>query len=221
MNTYGPSGQTGNYLKPIVEDKKCWQCGQIEKTSRKYCEACGNSYDPSMPSTSRLTAPNTVPTAASALRGIQMANMRALVSIDHVNYAGFWVRFGAYLIDSILLVIGIGAMVVILAFTAGLSHMNHGLASLMINGLALLGVWFYFAGMESSEYQATCGKIFFGLRVTDTEGRKISFWRATGRYLAKFLSSLPFNVGYLMIAFTEKKQGLHDSLAGTVVVKHN
>jgi uncharacterized RDD family membrane protein YckC len=221
MNTYGPSGQTGNYFKPVAEDKKCWQCEQIETTSRKYCQNCGSSYDAAIPIKGRITTPNAVPTVSPALREVQMANMRGLVSTQDVNYAGFWVRFGAHIIDSLVLAIGIGTMSVVLGFTAGFSHMNSGLASLMISGLALLGIWFYFAGMESSEYQATCGKMTFGLQVTDTEGRRLSFWRATGRYFAQYLSAIPFNLGYLIIGFTEKKQGLHDILAGTVVVKRS
>ena len=73
--------------------------------------------------------------------------------------------------------------------------------------------------MESSSYQATIGKMICGLRVTDLNGNRISFERATGRYFAKFLSVMFFGFGFIMAGFTERKQGLHDLLAGTLVRK--
>ena len=77
----------------------------------------------------------------------------------------------------------------------------------------------YFAGMESSSWRATLGKRALGIQVTDVGGRRIFFARAIGRYFAKVISSLAFCIGFLMAAFTEKKQALHDILAGTLVVK--
>jgi uncharacterized RDD family membrane protein YckC len=73
--------------------------------------------------------------------------------------------------------------------------------------------------MESSGSQGTVGKIMCGLRVTDTQGQRISFGRATGRYLAKILSALTLFIGYLMVAWTRQKRGLHDFIAGTLVVR--
>lgn len=79
--------------------------------------------------------------------------------------------------------------------------------------------WLYEAGMESSKYQATLGKMALGMQVTDLNGQRISFGRATGRHFAKILSSMILMIGYIMVGFTERKQGLHDMLAGTLVVK--
>jgi uncharacterized RDD family membrane protein YckC len=80
--------------------------------------------------------------------------------------------------------------------------------------------WLYFAAMESSERQATIGKSVLSLRVTDYEGRRISFGRATGRFFAKIVSGMvPLLIGYIMAAFTEKKQALHDMIAGTLVLR--
>jgi uncharacterized RDD family membrane protein YckC len=73
--------------------------------------------------------------------------------------------------------------------------------------------------MTSSDRQATVGKIAVGLKVTDLYGQRISFARATGRHFAKILSAMVLFIGYIMVAFTERKQGLHDILAGTLVVK--
>jgi uncharacterized RDD family membrane protein YckC len=80
--------------------------------------------------------------------------------------------------------------------------------------------WLYFAGMESSERQATFGKSVMSLRVTNYEGQRISFGHATGRFFAKIVSGMvPLAIGYIMAAFTEKKQALHDLIAGTLVLK--
>ena len=85
--------------------------------------------------------------------------------------------------------------------------------------LAVFAGWLYFALMESSASQATIGKTACGLRVTDESGRRISFGRATGRYFAKIVSALIFLIGFMMVGWTRRKQGLHDLIAGTLVVK--
>ena len=72
--------------------------------------------------------------------------------------------------------------------------------------------------MESSVKRATLGKMALGIAVTDVDGRRITFMRATGRHFAKMISGLILLIGYLMAAWTKKKQGLHDILAGTLVV---
>jgi uncharacterized RDD family membrane protein YckC len=73
--------------------------------------------------------------------------------------------------------------------------------------------------MESSSYQATLGKMICGMKVTDLFGNRISFERATARHFAKWLSGLILGIGYIMVGFTERKQGLHDLLAGTLVLR--
>jgi len=77
----------------------------------------------------------------------------------------------------------------------------------------------YFALMESSSLQATIGKLVVGLRVTDIEGRRLTFSRATARTFAKFLSSMTAGVGYLLCGFTTKKQALHDLVANSLVLR--
>ena len=77
--------------------------------------------------------------------------------------------------------------------------------------------WLYEALMESSSYQSTLGKMIFGMKVTDLYGNRISFARATGRHFAKILSGMILCIGFIMVGLTERKQGLHDLLAGTLV----
>jgi uncharacterized RDD family membrane protein YckC len=79
--------------------------------------------------------------------------------------------------------------------------------------------WLYYAFFEASEFQATPGKMALGLIVTDEEGVRIGFGRATGRYFGKILSGLILYIGFMMAGWTQKKQALHDILAKTLVVR--
>ena len=120
-------------------------------------------------------------------------------------YAGFWRRFGAYLIDAILLAVVGGILNAIVGRTLG-------------NALGTLIFLGYFAYMESSPNQGTIGKMALGIKVTDLDGNPISFGRALGRNAAKFISAIILLIGFIMAAFTARKQALHDMIAGTLVV---
>jgi uncharacterized RDD family membrane protein YckC len=132
------------------------------------------------------------------------------------GYGGFWLRVVAYVIDAILL--GIAASVIGVATGGGmygdLEHLNYS-----GSGISLVVGWLYFALMESSERGATVGKMAVGLRVVTDQGHRLSFLNATGRYLAKFISAIILGIGFLMVAFSDRKRGLHDMIAGTLVVK--
>jgi uncharacterized RDD family membrane protein YckC len=134
-----------------------------------------------------------------------------------MNFAGFWIRVLAYIIDIIpLLIIGF-----VLALLSGEDLINTDPSAPLYSFTDLVGLIVgiaYFVGFESSAYQATPGKMALGLIVVDTDGRRISVGRAFGRYFAKILSGLVLLIGYIMVAFTERKQGLHDMIAGTLVV---
>ena len=91
--------------------------------------------------------------------------------------------------------------------------------TIMSSIMGILITWIYYAAFESSRHQATLGKMALGLRVTDCYGRPISYGRASARYFGKLLSSLILGLGYLMAAFTERKQALHDIMAGCLVIK--
>ena len=147
-------------------------------------------------------------------------------------YAGFWLRFVAIIIDFILVGIALGIPCGILfaglgmSMGAGMARQNPGLTIgpalgtvFMIEMFAVLVQWLYFAMMESSSWQGTVGKKALGLLVTDMDGRRISFGRATGRYFAKIISGMILMIGYIMAGFTEKKQALHDMMAGCLVIR--
>jgi uncharacterized RDD family membrane protein YckC len=141
-----------------------------------------------------------------------------------VTYAGFWWRFLAYLIDACVLsvvfvplgfIIGVG----ISAGGADVNSPTVPAVNIGLNGFQMLAMWLYYAFLESSSWQGTIGKKVVGLRVTDLYGNRISFGRATGRYFGMILSGMICFMCWLMIALTEKKQGLHDILASTLVLK--
>jgi uncharacterized RDD family membrane protein YckC len=143
------------------------------------------------------------------------------------NYAGFWIRVGAYLIDSIVLVVAQWLVFSVFGVSMlGADALDPAAADTLATGGAIaaysittIGGILYFALMESSAKQATLGKMALGLVVVDAEGNRISFLRALGRYFAKILSGLILFIGYIMVAFTERKQGLHDMICSTLVLK--
>ena len=159
---------------------------------------------------------------------------------ESLLYAGFWKRLVAALIDWILLsIVGLifflpflGVLLAGVGASAseydyyGHTHddLSAGLAiaSAVAWFFGFLGItivsWLYYALMESSSKRATLGKMAIGIEVTDMNGGRISFGRATGRFFAKYISGAIFYIGYFMAAFTQQKQALHDILAGCLVV---
>jgi uncharacterized RDD family membrane protein YckC len=154
-----------------------------------------------------------------------------------VSYAGFWKRLLAYIIDAIVLWIPSVAIQKMMGGDVAdeamkqaqlaspsdpqvlLTAMNHYYAAMSPAMLVLTVItWLYFAICESSPWQATPGKLALGIRVTDLQGNRISLPHALGRYAGKFLSAFILLIGFLMAAFTERKQALHDLIANTLVV---
>jgi uncharacterized RDD family membrane protein YckC len=147
-----------------------------------------------------------------------------------VEFAGFWNRFGASIIDGLILfAVELGIYTILGLFPWGLSWLLGGGGWFLWSWswwpfgflwfLSFFTSWLYFAGFECSSAQATPGKRALGLVVTNLNLERISFGRATARYFSKFFSELTLYIGYVMIGFTAKKQGLHDMIAGTLVFK--
>ncbi len=190
----------------------CSKCGAVVAEGASFCPACG------------------LPTG-----GIAGAVPVAGAGAPPPMYAGFWLRFVAYLIDSVILGIPSGIVIVVVLAATGVMGSIHGgipeepqaimalLGMTFILGvvtLVLVVTWLYFAGMESSSWQGTVGKRALGLYVTDLGGRAVSFGRASGRFFGKLISGLiPFAIGYIMAGFTAKKQALHDMIAGCLVLR--
>ena len=148
------------------------------------------------------------------------------------TYASGGKRFLAYIIDRILLHAVFSAVLFrwwwgfpfdwghdnfdINSMHFGFTHM--GFRFWEYSFLAGVVTMLYFSLMESSKYQATLGKIVLGIKVTDVHGAPITFPKALLRNLSKYLSAFILWIGYIMILFDERKQGLHDKIADTLVV---
>lgn len=153
-----------------------------------------------------------------------------------VEYAGFWWRFLAYVIDEIILsfvswmfimpILAIFGISLYSLKEAGLdpdnAFMYLGPMIGILTTISLLSTvvnWLYFAIMESSKIQGTLGKMLLKIKVTDYDGNRISFARATGRYFGKIISAMIIMIGYIMAGFTDRKQALHDIMASCYVIK--
>ena len=204
----------------------CSKCGASNAEGAAFCNACGQAIGGGIPvQAAGAPAP---PAGAPAAYSAPPAYGAAPAA---VHYAGFWLRFVAIFIDGIVLwfvgfivSLPFGVSMGMRGMFGRLPHDPEELARfyaamfpLML--LRLILNWLYFAFFESSAWQATLGKKALGLEVTDLAGRRISFGRATGRFFGKILSWATLTIGFIMAGFTEKKQALHDILAGTLVIR--
>lgn len=138
--------------------------------------------------------------------------------MNNVEYAGFWVRTGAALIDTVWMVIIILPLLTLIYGKAyWSSEVNfHGFWDFMLNyvapAIAVILFWVY--------KSATPGKMVLGLKIVDADtGEKPSTGRLIGRYFSYYLSMLPLFLGIIWVAFDQRKQGWHDKLANTLVVR--
>lgn len=204
----------------------CSMCGTQLKPGDRFCQKCGQ------------TVSSASPVAYAAQAGT------LAIGPTGTPYAGFWLRLVAELIDGLVLGIPLGLILlgcfVLLGGTAWM-HAHEGMhidpsqgaefatafvaavfAYLAFVILLLVTInWLYYSLMESSVHQATLGKMALSLRVTDMNGRRLSFAHATGRFFAKVLDRMiPLYIGFIMAGFTEKKQALHDMIASTLVIRN-
>lgn len=189
----------------------CSRCGASVEGAGSYCPNCG------APMAVVTPAPAGVPTAVAA---------------GSTVYAGFWRRFWAVFLDGIVLNIGSFPLVMLAMIPMGATfesfrgdeYSPEAFAAMFGTYLllAVLGTvvsWLYYALLESSGRQATVGKLATGIRVTGLHGERISFARASGRFFASVLTGMTFGLGYLTMFFTERRQSLHDKIAGTLVTR--
>ena len=197
----------------------CPKCGKETDALGKFCQWCGADI---------IANPVTPSATPEEEEGPDVG-----------IYAGLGRRFIAWIVDTILILL-IGIIVItFFSLTNGLRYAYYLLvqrapiAALteagtvdaavlpIITALGMLIIiipWLYYAGFESSRSQATPGKLLMLIVVTDLEGNKPTFARATLRQFAKIISTLIFFLGFLMIGLTKKRQGLHDKIAGCLVL---
>ena len=202
----------------------CSKCGAALAANSAFCQTCGNPVAPVYSATAGAISPH--------------AGVGAIAYAANVVYAGFWLRFAAFLIDS--LIVGAATIALIVPFffliggAAWLETLpRHRFAPFESGQLApflttiftlaaisLLLKWLYFAYLESGEQQGTWGKMLLGIYVTDLSGQRLTFGRASGRFFAKMVSGLvPLWIGYIMAGFTERRQALHDMIASCLVLR--
>lgn len=206
----------------------CSSCGQSIPDASAFCPQCGRP-------TAIATPPGTA-TAGTVAPAIALAPAAAVPVAPGLVYAGFWLRFVAYIIDTVLLSAFELMLILILVAIFGLGgaihtwsenpDVNSIFTATVILAIVLFAVsifaiiWLYYACMESSRYQGTLGKMALGLIVTDLQVRRVSFARASGRFFAKIITGLiPLCIGYIMAGFTAKKQALHDMIASCLVLR--
>ena len=208
----------------------CSKCGVAVADGTSFCGSCGQP----------IVGYSVAPSTAAPYAGGGVVAPLAVAAVGGRAFAGFWLRFVAYLIDSLLAMVVMGIVVALaIGFLGGeffrehLEEMGRGMngpnpvfPAMLVLSIATFVVvvlvlsWLYFAGMESSEHQGTLGKMALGLVVTDMNGLRISFARASGRFFAKIITGLvPLYIGYIMAGFTEKKQALHDMIASCLVLR--
>lgn len=177
------------------------------------------SFEPLLPSSSPWAAeiPPPIPTPVTQEAALE--------------YAGFWRRFAAAFLDGIVLwAVSVPFFVLWILPHFGLTvdqfetltserQMEIGGGYLLYGIVTLLTEFMYFALFESSRRRATLGRIALGIQVVDVHGQRIHLGRALGRRLARFLSSLTIGIGFLVQLFTRRRQALHDTVAGTLVVR--
>jgi uncharacterized RDD family membrane protein YckC len=199
----------------------CPKCGKETDASGKFCQWCGSDIEVVAPRAVMKTEPEE---EEAPLTG---------------NYAGLGRRFFAFIIDAIILFIFIAVGAAFFNLVQGMRYFYYitiqraPVSALTEAGtmdaavtpiIASLGVlfiiipWLYFAGFECSRGRGTPGKTLLRIMVTDRDGNRISFARATLRHLAKFISVLIIFIGFIMIGLTKKRQGLHDKIAGCFVL---
>ena len=175
----------------------------------------------------------TTPTAhdqppADPYRAPEVEQMQPIDRRD-VVYAGFLRRFAAWFLDMLILAVTVGLLMALFGPEQPQVEMGDDVGQVLRDAmltpanafsslLQLLAAMLYFTLQESSSVQATVGKRAMGIKVTDLDGNRLGFGRALGRWVAATLSYLTLMIGFVMAAFTARKQALHDVIAGTLVV---
>ncbi len=193
-------------------EESCASCGSERLADGRFCLFCGD-----------LLAEPAPQTTTSSQRPWRSGSN---ISAD-VEYAGFWLRFLAGAVDIALE--ALGALLITLAIdfvlqrfgrVFGIDRWNAKVfAGFAYIPILAVGSWLYCAFMESSAWRATVGKRLLGLQVITTDGERISFGTATARHFMKFLSLFCLMIGFLMTAWTKRRQALHDMPCDILVVR--
>ena len=213
----------GNRLGPSDEATLAGllQTGVISANTLVWCEGM-DAWAPL-----GTVLPQIVPDAPTIPTPVPVPPPAAASHVAPPAYVGFWARVGGAIIDNIVTqavsMIGgviLGAVIGGIMGGAGATMEDISIVCQLAGFIfGLLIDWLYHAIMESSSCQGTLGKMAIGAKVVNASGNRISFAQATGRHFGKIISALFFCIGYMMVGWDERKQGLHDKMAGTFVVR--
>lgn len=148
------------------------------------------------------------------------------------HYAGFWIRLLAWIIDQVIIAVGLAILGGILGVISGVivaitmpgHHLsqNTSVALQIFSSVASLALTYLYFILMTKKYQATLGKRLCGLMVVRLDGAALDWNTTLARELVgRLLNGLTLNIGYLIVIFTKQKQGLHDFIAKTTVVRRS
>ena len=225
QETAAKSGSARNLTaRPMQESKICEDCGTKVPAQAPACPNCGLSFSAQADWEERVDREIG---QAFPLPPEEARHGKAEEVPDDARYmepAGFWLRFVAIFVDGVLvnvLTYGlIAALEIAMEISGGIEETDAPeVFFFAILFITIVIPMAYFVLTEASSLQGTLGKRLVGIKVTDLAGNRIGVGRATGRMLAKFLSATILYIGFMMAGWTEKKQALHDMVAGTLVVR--
>jgi uncharacterized RDD family membrane protein YckC len=209
----------------MQENKICEDCGTKVPAGTAACPNCGLSFAAQKEWEERVDHEigGAFPLPPEEARHGKAEELPEQ-SRRHLRPAGFWLRFVALFVDGILLqVLNYGLMAALgiaMGFGGTIESPDAPYAFLVVAvSVSFILPTAYFVLMEASGMQATLGKKLVGLKVTDLDGRRLSIGRSAGRTFAKILSGITLYVGFMMAGWTQKKQGLHDMVASTLVIR--
>ena len=144
-----------------------------------------------------------------------------------VEYAGFWMRLGAYLIDGIILgAVGwvIGSIIGLIIELAAMGGGEESYFTILLASTAIINIIGFIIGVAYcvgfwTWRGQTPGKIALGIKIIRTDGSPVGFGRSLLRYVGYIISAITLLIGYLWIAFDGRKQGVHDKIADTYVIR--
>ncbi len=240
------SAQAGGISGNSTGNKVCPQCGMVNSPQSLYCYKCGLKLPDAEAQNKKICqgckAPNS-PTSQYCYKcGLKLSEQIAVSGVFTGKYGGFWMRLAAYLIDGVI--IGIANFIVMAIIASAVFGSVAGYLDKLMSYSSpdyqfigtMLGSFLLFYGLSClasmvinaayytiaiGKWGKTIGKAALGLKVLNADGSRVSYARAFGRYWARLLNSFTLDIGYIVIAFTDKKQGIHDFICNTIVIKTN
>ncbi len=197
----------------------CNRCGAAnpDGTDVRFCRSCGADLaNPAAAPGQPYASPPVPPGAPPAYPAPSFPG--GVIQASVFPYGGFWIRFVAYLIDTVAAVTITVVLAALLGASMGLGGVRGSYIEMAGSGVGLLVSLVYWIALPPT-LGATFGKLAVGYHIVGDDGRHIGWWRALGRYFAYTISTIPLLLGFVWIGIDPQKRGWHDKIAGTYVVR--